>query len=230
MDGARRWRQAAKRVVPLYWLVGLLNYAGFRVRTARANRLDPGGGWPPVPPPMLRYRVHRAFDSASYLANGRSIARCLVDALSAPSVALKHMVILDFACGPGRVIGELARATESCTLHGSDIDAQAIAWASGNLSSLARFSVNTAAAPTDYASVMFDAIYSVSLFTHLDTPAQDEWLAEMRRLLKPGGVLLATTHDALRWTAAPRPNARSCSATGSFIGPITRPLQAGRSA
>lgn len=194
MNGARRWRQAAKRIAPLYWLVGLLNYVGFRVRLARANRLDPGGGLPPVPPPILRYRVHRAFDSASYLDNGRSIARCLVDVLSAQGVALKHLVVLDFACGPGRVIGELASAAESCTLYGSDIDAQAIAWASENLSALARFSVNTTAAPTDYASAMFDVIYSVSLFTHLDASAQDEWLAEMQRLLKPGGVLLATTH------------------------------------
>ncbi|MEO8779344.1 MAG: class I SAM-dependent methyltransferase [Rhodanobacter sp.] len=194
MKGARRWRQAAKRIVPLYWLVGLWNYAGFRVRLARANRMDPGGGVPPVPPPMLRYRVHRALDSASYLANGRSIARCLVDVLSAQGVALKHLVVLDFACGPGRVIGELASAAESCTLYGSDIDRQAIAWATENLSSLAHFSVNSTAAPTDYASAMFDVIYSVSLFTHLDAPGQDEWLAEMRRMLKPSGVLLATTH------------------------------------
>ena len=194
MNGARRWRQAAKRIAPLYWFVGLLNYAGFRVRLARANRLDPGSRVPPVPPPMLRYRVHRALDSASYLANGRSIARCLVDVLCAQGVVLKDLVVLDFACGPGRVIGELASAAEPCTLYGSDIDAQAIAWATENLSSLARFSVNTTAAPTDYASAMFDVIYSVSLFTHLDASAQDEWLAEMQRLLKPGGVLLATTH------------------------------------
>lgn len=194
MNGARRWRQAAKHIAPLYWLVGLLHYAGFRVRLARANRMDPGGRVPPVPPPILRYRVHRAFDSASYLANGRSIARCLVDALSAHRVVLKDLVVLDFACGPGRIIGELASAAESCTLYGSDIDAQAITWASENLSSLARFSVNTTATPTHYASAMFDVICSVSLFTHLDAASQDEWLAEMQRLLKPGGVLLATTH------------------------------------
>ena len=147
MSGTRCWRQAAKRIVPLYWLVGLLNYVGFRVRLTRANRIEPGGGWLRVPPPSLRYRVHRAFDSASYLDNGRSIARCLADALSAQGVALKDLVVLDFACGPGRVIGELASAAEACTLFGSDIDVQAIAWASENLSSLARFSVNTTAAP-----------------------------------------------------------------------------------
>lgn len=138
--------------------------------------------------------MHRAFDAASYRENGRVIARCLVEALHAHGVVLKHLKVLDFACGPGRVIAELAGATASCTLHGSDIDAQAIAWASQHLSSLAPFSTNTTSAPANYPDDTFDVIYSVSLFTHLDEAAQDEWLAEMRRLLKPGGVLLATTH------------------------------------
>ncbi|MEO8809644.1 MAG: class I SAM-dependent methyltransferase [Rhodanobacter sp.] len=193
MNLTSRVRRAAKRIAPLYWLGGAMNYAGFRVQLARANRTDPGAA-SGLPPPMLRYRVHRAFDSASYLENGRSIAQSLVDVLRAHAVALKNLSILDFACGPGRVISELAHATESCTLYGSDIDSQAIAWASDNLSSFARFSTNATSAPTDYASGMFDVIYSVSLFTHLDVSAQDEWLAEMQRLLKPGGMLLATTH------------------------------------
>lgn len=194
MNEVRRWRQAAKRIAPLYWLAGLWRYAGFRMQLARANRVDPGNPDARLPPPMLRYRVHRALDAESYLRNGQAIARCLVDALNKHGATLRHRVVLDFACGPGRVISELASATESCSLHGSDIDAEAIAWASENLSSVAEFSTNTTSAPTDYPDAMFDVIYSVSLFTHLNTAAQDEWLAEMQRLLKPGGTLLVTTH------------------------------------
>lgn len=189
-----RLRQLAKRVAPLYWLVGAARYAQFRLRLARANRVDPGVPALGLPPPMLRYRVHRAFDSASYLANGRRIARCLLDTLAAHGMLPERLVVLDFACGPGRVIGELAAAANSCDMHGSDIDAEAIDWAQKNLSAVARFAINTPATPTAYPSGMFDVIYSVSLFTHLDAPAQDEWLAEMARLLKPGGLLLATTH------------------------------------
>lgn len=44
---------------------------------------------------------------------------------------------------------------------------------------------------------MFDAIYCVSLFTHLDEPAQDKWLAELARILKPGGIFVTTTHGRL---------------------------------
>ncbi len=196
MNTLRPLRRAAKRIAPLYWLGGALNYLRFRWGLARANRLDPGAAFH-LPPPLLRYRVHRAFDSVSYLENGRSIARSLVDVLRRHGIALNHLTILDFACGPGRVISELGRATDSCTLYGSDIDTEAIAWASANLSSFAQFSTNKASAPTAYASGMFDLIYSVSLFTHLDASAQDEWLAETQRLLKPGGMLLATTHGRL---------------------------------
>jgi SAM-dependent methyltransferase len=109
-------------------------------------------------------------------------------------VVLQRLVVLDFACGPGRVIGELAAAAKCCEMHGSDIDVEAIEWARKNLAAVARFAINTPAPPTAYASGMFDVIYSVSLFTHLDAPAQHQWLAEMARLLKPGGLLLATTH------------------------------------
>ena len=48
--------------------------------------------------------------------------------------------------------------------------------------------------PTRYPAAFFDVVYSVSLFTHLDEPSQDQWLEELARILKPGGVLLVTTH------------------------------------
>jgi len=194
MNAKRRLRQAAKGIAPLYWVAGLLKYIGFRRQLARANQADQRQDLSRLPPAMLRYRVHRAFDVESYLSNGQVIAQCLIKALAAHGVVLKDLTVLDFACGPGRVIGEFAQATESCVLHGSDIDRQAISWAQVNLSSIARFAVNATATPTDYADAMFDVIYSVSLFTHLDASAQDAWLVEMLRLLKPGGVLLATTH------------------------------------
>ena len=40
----------------------------------------------------------------------------------------------------------------------------------------------------------FDAIYCISVFTHLDEAAQDHCLAMLHGLLKPNGVLLFTVH------------------------------------
>jgi SAM-dependent methyltransferase len=44
-----------------------------------------------------------------------------------------------------------------------------------------------------FASGFFDLIYSYSVFSHLSEAAHRSWLAEIRRILRPGGVLIATT-------------------------------------
>ena len=43
----------------------------------------------------------------------------------------------------------------------------------------------------------FDVVYSISVFTHLDEHMQDQWLSELRRVLKMDGVLLFTVHGSL---------------------------------
>jgi ubiquinone/menaquinone biosynthesis C-methylase UbiE len=45
-----------------------------------------------------------------------------------------------------------------------------------------------------YPDAHFDGIYCLSVFTHLDETRQHEWLAELSRVLKPGGVLLLSVH------------------------------------
>ncbi len=189
-----QWRTFAKSIPPIYWFAGFTRYLGFRTELHRENEIYRQINPARIPPPILRYRVHRAFDQESYVANGKVISRHLVNAFIDHGVELSDRVVLDFACGPGRVISEFALATNGCDLYGSDIDVEAITWARSNLADVARFSTNTAAVPTDFASDMFDAIYCVSLFTHLDEAAQNDWLAEMARILKPGGVFVTTTH------------------------------------
>lgn len=77
---------------------------------------------------------------------------------------------------------------------GSDIDAEAIGWAREHLTQVGSFSVNSFEPPLGFPSGSFDLVYSISLFTHLDEALQDRWLAEIGRVLKPGGYLIATVH------------------------------------
>jgi ubiquinone/menaquinone biosynthesis C-methylase UbiE len=79
-------------------------------------------------------------------------------------------------------------------LTGSDIDAEAIAWAQENLGEIAAFHLNGSTPPTVFRDASFDVIYCSSLFTHLDEASQDAWLAELARVLRPSGVLLTTVH------------------------------------
>ena len=149
---------------------------------------------PRNPPPMLRYRVHHSFDEHSYEEMGAYLAKTIVDTLRNAGVDLDDREVLDFACGPGRVIRDFHRLVPAARLTGTDIDGEAIGWARSNLGHVAEFCLNRETPPTMFADASFDVIYSISLFTHLDESSQDAWLKELSRLLRSGGLLLTTVH------------------------------------
>lgn len=45
-----------------------------------------------------------------------------------------------------------------------------------------------------YPAGYFDVAYCFSVFTHLNERMQNLWLLELKRILKPGGILLLTVH------------------------------------
>jgi SAM-dependent methyltransferase len=77
-------------------------------------------------------------------------------------------------------------------LWGVDIDAEAIAWASRHLRG--RYLGIARHPPVELPSNSFDVVYSGSVFTHLNEADQSVWLSELHRLLRPGGLLIASTH------------------------------------
>lgn len=107
--------------------------------------------------------------------------------------------LLEWGCGAGRVTRHLIDRFPWARVHGTDIDADAIAWARAHLEG--EFAVCATSPPLVYGDATFDVIVSLSVFTHLTLESQAEWLRELRRVLKPGGILLATTHGefAGRW-------------------------------
>ncbi|MFQ5732454.1 MAG: class I SAM-dependent methyltransferase, partial [Planctomycetaceae bacterium] len=56
------------------------------------------------------------------------------------------------------------------------------------------FHVNGHRPPLPFDDDAFDVVSTTSVFTHLDEIDQFLWLGELRRVLKPGGVLLASVH------------------------------------
>jgi ubiquinone/menaquinone biosynthesis C-methylase UbiE len=54
--------------------------------------------------------------------------------------------------------------------------------------------VNEALPPLPYPDASFDLIYAVSVFTHLDEERQFLWLAELRRVCMPGGMVVLSLH------------------------------------
>jgi SAM-dependent methyltransferase len=92
-------------------------------------------------------------------------------------------------------------------LYGSDIDAEAIGWAQENLRDVGEFRVNRPEPPLPFADEQFDLVYSISIFTHLPEEMQWPMLHELRRILKPGGVLLTTKLDPAAYDLPPEVSA-----------------------
>jgi SAM-dependent methyltransferase len=102
--------------------------------------------------------------------------------------------LLDFGCGCGRVTRHWAGLNRP-EIHGSDYNRRLVRWCAANLR-FGRFSVNRLAPPLPHPDEFFNAVYGISVVTHMPETLQRDWIAELARVLSPGGLLLLTTHGA----------------------------------
>lgn len=110
--------------------------------------------------------------------------------------------VLDFGCGCGRVLRGIEGMAHPPEVWGSDLDEEAIDWDRKHLSHIARFVSNRALPPTGFDRDYFDTAYAVSVFTHLPEELQFAWLTELRRIIRPKGLLIVSTHGAHFWQNA----------------------------
>jgi len=146
----------------------------------------------PVPPAHLQIRVAGAA-AGEYCRTGEAAAgRIAAMAADAGFTFAPGQHVLDFGSGPGRLISALSPRHPGVRFHGTDIDAEAIGWAQQALTDFGAFSVNPHLPPMAHADGAFDMVFSLSTFTHMPEDHQFAWLDELRRVLKPGGLLLTT--------------------------------------
>ena len=141
----------------------------------------------PVPPRQLMVRVAASADPAWFVESGRLAAQ----SIRAVAPVSDARALLDFGCGCGRVVRQWREL--STGIHGCDLDPAAIAWCRANLG-FAQFERNELEPPLPYADESFDLAYGLSVFTHLPEDAQLRWIAELARVLRPGGRLVLSTH------------------------------------
>jgi len=146
----------------------------------------------PVPPPHLIMRVAGTADAAWFLESGRLAAQSIRETLRTAGTPIETLdSILDFGCGCGRVIRNWAGL--EARVAGSDLSGDAIDWCRTNLS-FARFETNGLSPPLVFDDASFDLAYALSVLTHLPEAIQHDWMDELHRVARPGGLALLTTH------------------------------------
>jgi SAM-dependent methyltransferase len=100
---------------------------------------------------------------------------------------------LDFGCSSGRVLRPLAAAFPDVAWRGCDPNVPAIEWASAHLPGIEFFG-SPAAPPLPLGDSSMDLVYAISIWSHFSPRRGLEWFEEMRRVLRPGGHLVMTTH------------------------------------
>ena len=104
----------------------------------------------------------------------------------------KNTKLLDFGVGWGRMIRFFFKDIPSENLFGIDTW-QLMVDKCNNLLPSGNYSLNPSHPPTEFSDASFDIIISYSVFSHLRSDAAKMWIKEFSRILKPNGILVATT-------------------------------------
>jgi SAM-dependent methyltransferase len=143
----------------------------------------------PFPPSYLMQVVSGLTSEADFAAHGVTIYKALQDASPEPLAGYKS--ILDFGCGCGR-LGRMFMGHPG-KITGCDIDGRLIDWINQNLPYISGVHTQpNTSLPLPNAS--FDAVISISVFTHLNEPSQKLYLEELQRVSAPGAYLFLTIH------------------------------------
>ncbi len=156
----------------------------------------------PLPPFELTRRVGNA---ATFEEVGRR-TRAEILARLPKGWTFDGKRILDLGCGAGRTLRHFLAEARLGEFHGCDIDGPSIAWLAENMSPPLHVFRNDEAPPLELEDDSFDLIWAISVFTHI-SDYWSAWLVELNRILRDGGILLATIAgpDTSRaWAKVPR--------------------------
>jgi SAM-dependent methyltransferase len=150
----------------------------------------------PLPPAEFIRRTGGPWEGTEevfegYDSMGAELKDTIVDVLG-PEWSFEGRRVLDFGAGAGRLLRHFYPEAEGAEFYGSDLDPEMIGWLRENLCPpIAGGIVNDEAPPLPFPDGHFDLVLAISVFTHI-TAYWSDWLLEMRRILKPDGLLLAT--------------------------------------
>jgi SAM-dependent methyltransferase len=138
--------------------------------------------------------VHAMARGPLAAAGGLYEADMVAEALALAGVDIASAsAALDFGCSSGRVVRVLSAAYPEVRWHGCDPNAPAIAWAQ-QAYPRANLFVSGDEPPLTLPDGSLDLVCAISIWSHFAPELGLRWFEEMRRLIRPGGHLVATTH------------------------------------
>jgi SAM-dependent methyltransferase len=192
--------------------IATFRWAAARGRTGRA-RFRQRHGSVALPPDDLAYDAYGTLDWEFYWSLGEEIAGELASIIGGERRAGS---LLEWGCGPARIIRHLPRLLgDRWKIFGSDASGATVEWCAANISGVS-FSRNGLEPPLAFSDAQFDCVYAISVFTHLSREMHDAWIAELRRVLRPGGTLIITTHGDAVLTRL-RPDERKTYEAGRLV-------------
>lgn len=144
-----------------------------------------------LPPDYLLYESYQMNHRKYYeggLEHAQFIRKTVEKHLNTDGIS-----ILDWGCGPGRVVRHFPKVFPiNCSFFGTDYNQKSIAWCSEHIGGVS-FNCNGLEAKLPYTDNQFGLIHGHSVLTHLSEKMHFEWIAELKRVLGPDGVLYITT-------------------------------------
>lgn len=141
-------------------------------------------------PPLDRMHVTTGLtEPRDFASHGYDLLKALSDASPKPLATFED--ILDFGVGAGRLArmfkGYRGRYT------GVDVDRQNILWVAETLPWVSAIHTRPRR-PLPFPEGRFDAVISISVFSHMNEKDQFFYLGELARIVRPGAIVMLSIH------------------------------------
>ena len=130
----------------------------------------------------------------TFIGGGAQTALQYMRLIEAAGVRLKDLgAMLDFGIGTGRV--SLHFTPFEVQRYGCDVNDVAVDWCRDAYAGQIEIAKTGLEPPLPYDADSFDLVLATSVFTHTPYKMYAPWIAELDRVLRPGGAVAATVHD-----------------------------------
>lgn len=150
---------------------------------------------PVFPPARHQIDTHGTSGRAALAEAGRFVAAVDRYAERERRPVGESTRVLDFGCGWGRMLRFFLNRVDSQNLFGVDVREESVEMAQ-RLNPFARFARVESMPPMPFADGWFDVVVAYSVFSHLSEAASRDWITELARVLKPGGLAILTTQGS----------------------------------